>query len=114
MEDVINNNDIAIDNLNDRDEDVIKLSRRKELLGHDLKDTEEKLISLGELKAQESKEGFFDSLWGWLTGTFGLVGAIAVLVIGGPALLPIITQLIGWLVSKIRDLFRGWELQVVK
>ena len=104
VEDVINNNDIAIDNLNDRDEDVIKLSRRKELLGHDLKDTEEKLISLGELKAQESKESFFDSMWGWLTGTFGLVGAIAVLVIGGPALLPVITQLIGWLVGKIPGL----------
>ena len=52
------------------------------MLGHDLKDTEEKLISLGELKAKEQKDGFFDSLWGWLTGTFGIVGAIAVLVIG--------------------------------
>ena len=70
-------------NLDDRDKDVIELSRRKEILGHDLKDTEEKLISLGELKAKEQKEGFFDSLWGWLTGTFGIVGAIAVLVIGG-------------------------------
>ena len=102
--DLLSDNDKAINNLSDRDEDVIKLSRRKELLGHDLKDTEEKLISLGELKSQESKDGFFDSFWGWLTGTFGLVGAIAVLVIGGPALLPIITQLIGWLVGKIPGL----------
>ena len=101
IEDVIAKNEIAMSNLNDRDEDVIELSRRKEILGHDLKDTEEKLISLGELKAKEQKEGFFDSLWGWLTGTFGIVGAIAVLVIGGLSLLPIITQFIGWIVSKI-------------
>lgn len=104
IEDVIAKNEVALSNLDDRDEDVIELSRRKEILGHDLKDTEEKLISLGELKAKEQKEGFFDSLWGWLTGTFGIVGAIAVLVIGGPALLPIITQIIGWIVSKIPGL----------
>ena len=102
--DVISNNEIAIENLTDRDVDVIELSRRKEILGHDLKDTEEKLISLGELKAQEEKDGFFSSLWAWLTGTFGLIGAIAVCVIAGPALLPIITQLFGWLVGKIPGL----------
>ena len=73
VEDVINNNEIAIENLTDRDVDVIELSRRKEILGHDLKDTEEKLISLGELKAKEEKDGFFSSLWAWLTGTFGLI-----------------------------------------
>jgi hypothetical protein len=104
VEDVINNNEIAIENLTDRDVDVIELSRRKEILGHDLKDTEEKLISLGELKAKEEKDGFFSSLWAWLTGTFGLIGAIAVCVIAGPALLPIITQLFGWLVGKIPGL----------
>jgi len=104
IDDVINNNEIAVKNLSDREEDVITLARRKQLLGHDLKDTEEKLISLGELKAKEQKDGFFDSLWGWLTGTFGIVGAIAVLIIGGPALLPIITQFIAWLVSRIPGL----------
>jgi hypothetical protein len=104
VDDVISNNEIAIENLADRDKDVIDLSRRKEILGHDLKDTEEKLISLGELKAHENKDGFFSSLWVWLTGTFGLIGAIAVLIIGGPALLPIITQLFGWLVGKIPGL----------
>lgn len=104
IEDIISNNEIAIENLADRDKDVIELSRRKEILGHDLKDTEEKLISLGELKAQEDKDGFFSSLWAWLTGTFGLIGAIAVCVIAGPALLPIITQLFGWLVAKIPGL----------
>jgi hypothetical protein len=102
--DVITNNEIAIENLTDRDGDVIDLSRRKEILGHDLKDTEEKLISLGELKAKESKDGFFSSLWIWLTGTFGLIGAIAVLVIGGPVMLPILTQMFGWLVAKIPGL----------
>ena len=104
VQDVINNNEIAIENLADRDLDVIELSRRKEILGHDLKDTEEKLISLGELKAKENKDGFFSSLWLWLTGTFGLIGAIAICIIGGPALLPIITQFIGWIVSKIPGL----------
>lgn len=104
VEDVISNNEVAIENLADRDKDVIELSRRKEILGHDLKDTEEKLISLGELKAQEEKDGFFSSLWAWLTGTFGLIGAIAVCIIAGPALLPIITQLFGWLVGKIPGL----------
>ena len=102
--DILSNNEIAVENLADRDKDVIELSRRKEILGHDLKDTEEKLISLGELKAQEDKDGFFSSLWAWLTGTFGLIGAIAVCVIAGPALLPIITQLFGWLVAKIPGL----------
>ncbi len=104
VEDVISKNEVAIENLADRDKDVIELSRRKEILGHDLKDTEEKLISLGELKAQEEKDGFFSSLWAWLTGTFGLIGAIAVCIIAGPALLPIITQLFGWLVGKIPGL----------
>jgi hypothetical protein len=104
IEDVISNNEIAIENIADRDKDVIELSRRKEILGHDLKNTEEKLISLGELKAQENKDGFFSSLWLWLTGTFGLIGAIAICVIAGPALLPILTQLIGWVVAKIPGL----------
>ena len=104
IEDVIVNNEVAIENLADRDKDVVELSRRKEILGHDLKDTEEKLISLGELKAKEDKDGFFSSLWMWLTGTFGLIGAIAVCIIAGPALLPIITQLFGWLVGKIPGL----------
>lgn len=104
VEDVVSNNDVAIENLADRDKDVVDLSRRKEILGHDLKDTEEKLISLGELKASEDKDGFFSSLWAWLIGTFGLVGAIAVCIIAGPALLPIITQLFGWLVGKIPGL----------
>lgn len=104
VEDVISNKEIAINNLKDRVVDVIELSRRKEILGHDLKDTEEKLISLGELKAQEQKDGFFDSMWSWLTGTFGLIGALVICVIAGPALLPIITQLIGWVVTKIPGL----------
>lgn len=104
IKDIISNNELAIKNLKDRDVDVIELSRRKEILGHDLKDTEERLISLGELKAQEQKDGFFDSLWSWLTGTFGLIGALVVCIIAGPALLPIITQLIGWIVTKIPGL----------
>jgi hypothetical protein len=107
VEDVINNNELAIENLADRDGDVIDLSRRKEILGHDLKDTEEKLISLGELKAQENKDGFFSSLWMWLTGTFGLIGAIAVCVIAGPALIPIFGQILAWLVGKLPGLI-GW------
>ena len=104
VEDLINENETAFDNLADREKDVINLSRRKEILGHDLKDTEEKLISLGELKAKEDKDGFFDSAWSWLTGTFGLIGAIIFCVIAGPALLPIITQLIAWIVSRIPGL----------
>ena len=104
VEDVISNNEIAVENIADRDKDVVELSRRKEILGHDLKDTEEKLISLGELKAKEQKDGFFSSLWAWLTGTFGLLGAIAVCIIAGPALFPIITQLIGWMVGKLPGL----------
>ncbi len=104
VEDVISNNEVAIGNIADRDKDVIELSRRKEILGHDLKDTEEKLISLGELKAKEQKDGFFSSVWAWLTGSFGLLGAIAVCIIAGPALFPIITQVIGWLVGKIPGL----------
>ena len=43
-------------------------------------------------------------MWSYLTTTFGLLGAIAVLIIGGPVLLPIITQLIGWLVGKLPGL----------
>jgi len=104
VEDIVVNNEVALENLSDRESDVIKLSRRKQMLGHDLKDTEEKLISLGELKAKEQKEGFFDSLWAWLTGTFGILGAVAVLVIAGPAILPIIAHIMGWLVSKIPGL----------
>ena len=104
VEDLIAQNEVAIENLSDREQDVIELSRRKQILGHDLKDTEEKLISLGELKAKEQKDGFFSSMWTWLTGTFGLIGAVAVLIFAGPALLPIITQLIGWLVAKIPGL----------
>lgn len=104
VEDLIAQNEVAIENLSDREQDVIELSRRKQILGHDLKDTEEKLISLGELKAKEQKDCFFSSMWAWLTGTFGLLGAVAVLIFAGPALLPIITQLIGWLVARIPGL----------
>jgi len=104
IEDVISHNELAIENLVDRDEDVVTLSRRKELLGHDLKDTEEKLISLGELKAQEEKDGFFSSMWLWLTGTFGLIGAIAICIIAGPALIPILGQLLAWVVGKLPGL----------
>ena len=57
-----------------------------------------------EMCIRDRKEGFFNSVWGWLTGTFGILGAVVVLVIGGPTILPIITQLIGWLVSRIPGL----------
>lgn len=101
VDDVIAANEIALENLEDREKDVIKLARRQEILGHDLKDTEEKLIELGELKQQEEKQGFFSSLWAWLTGTFGLIGAVAVCIVAGPVILPILGQLFGWLVSKL-------------
>lgn len=104
VEDVIVANDVAIENLADRDKDVIDLSRRKEILGHDLKDTEEKLISLGELKSQEEKDGFFSSMWLWLTGTFGLIGAIAICIVAGPALIPILGQILAWVVGKVPGL----------
>lgn len=102
--DLINENELALENIDDRELDVIKLHRRKEVLGHDLKDTEEKLISLGELKAKEQKEGFFDGIWAWLTGTFGFIGAIVAVVFLGPAILPILTQFIGYFVAKIPGL----------
>ena len=92
MDDVIAANEVALENLDDRDKDVVKLSRRQEILGHDLKDTEEKLIELGELKQAEEKQGFFSSLWAWLTGTFGLIGAVAVCIVAGPVILPILGQ----------------------
>ena len=104
VDDIIAANEVALENLEDREKDVVKLARRQEILGHDLKDTEEKLIELGELKQQEEKDGFFSSLWAWLTGTFGLIGAIAICIIGGPVLLPILGQLFGWLVSKLPGL----------
>jgi hypothetical protein len=102
--DLINKNELALENIDDRELDVIKLHRRKEVLGHDLKDTEEKLISLGELKAKEQKEGFFDGIWAWLTGTFGFIGAIVAVVLLGPAMLPILTQFIGYFVARIPGL----------
>lgn len=104
VDDIITGNEVALENLEDRETDVVKLARRKEILGHDLKDTEEKLIELGELKQQEEKQGFFSSLWAWLTGTFGLIGAVAVCIVAGPVLLPILGQLFGWLVSKLPSL----------
>jgi hypothetical protein len=101
--DIIQNNEDAIDNLADRDSEVIALSRQKEVLGHELKDTEDKLIELGESKGSLN-QGFFAKAWAWLLGTFGLIGAIAILVIGGPALLPIIGQILAWAVTKIPPL----------
>jgi hypothetical protein len=107
VDDLISKNETALENLEDRQKDVVKLARRQEILGHDLKDTEEKLIELGELKQAEEKQGFFSSLWAWLTGTFGLLGAIAVCIVAGPVLLPIIGQLFGWLVGRLPGLI-GW------
>ena len=104
VDEVIEGAEGALENLEDRQKDVIKLARRQEILGHDLKDTEEKLIELGELKQQEEKDGFFSSLWGWLTGTFGLLGAIAICIVAGPVIIPILGQLFGWLVSKLPGL----------
>jgi hypothetical protein len=104
VDEVIAANESALENLEDREKDVVKLARRQEILGHDLKDTEEKLIELGELKQQENKQGFFSSLWAWLTGTFGLLGAIAVCIVAGPVILPLLGQLFGWLVSKLPGL----------
>jgi len=104
VDEVIEGAEGALENLEDRQKDVIKLARRQEILGHDLKDTEEKLIELGELKQQEEKDGFFSSLWGWLTGTFGLLGAIAVCIVAGPVIIPILGQLFGWLVAKLPSL----------
>jgi hypothetical protein len=101
VDDVIAATDGALENLEDREKDVVKLARRQEILGHDLKDTEEKLIELGELKQAEEKQGFFSSLWVWLTGTFGLIGAVAICIVAGPVILPILGQLFGWLVSKL-------------
>ncbi len=103
--DVIDNNNVAIENLSNRERNVVSLARQKQVLGHELINTEDQLIELGE--ASRSNENFFSKMWGWLIATFGLIGAIAVLVIGAPALLPIVGQLIAWVVTKIPGLV-GW------
>ena len=103
--DVIINNDVALENLNSREREVVSLSRQKQVLGHELIDTEDKLIELGE--ASRGNENFFSKAWGWLLTTFGLIGAIAVLIIGAPALLPIFGQIVAWVVTKIPGLV-GW------
>jgi hypothetical protein len=103
--DVIDNNNVAIENLSNRERNVVSLARQKQVLGHELINTEDQLIELGE--ASRGNENFFSKMWGWLIATFGLIGAIAVLVIGAPALLPIVGQLIAWVVTKIPGLV-GW------
>jgi hypothetical protein len=103
--DVINKNGVALENLEDRNADVISLSRQKQVLGHELSDTEDKLIELGE--ASRTEDNFFAKAWGWLKTTFGILGAIAILIIGGPAILPILGQIIAWVVTKIPGLV-GW------
>lgn len=108
IEDLVKNNDVAIENLNDRHTDVVILSRQKQVLGHELSDTEDKLIELGE--ASKKQDGFFSRLWSWLLGTFGLIGAIAILVIGAPALLPILGQILAWIVTKIPGLVSWFGL----
>jgi hypothetical protein len=103
--DVIDNNNVAMENLSNRERNVVSLARQKQVLGHELINTEDQLIELGE--ASRGNENFFSKMWGWLIATFGLIGAIAVLVIGAPALLPIVGQLIAWVVTKIPGLV-GW------
>ena len=105
VDDVIAGNEDALANLKDRNDDVILLSRQKQVLGHELSNTEDKLIELGQ--ASKKDDSFFAKAWSWLTTTFGIIGAIAILIIGGPALIPIFGQIIAWVVTKIPGLV-GW------
>ncbi|HYE32129.1 MAG TPA: hypothetical protein VEH27_11920 [Methylomirabilota bacterium] len=61
------------------------------------------LEEMGRKYEEERNKKIHKRFWGWLVGTFGFVGAIAALCFC-PALIPLVGQFIGWIVSKIPSL----------
>lgn len=77
-----------------------KLVAERAELENRLKEAEGKLIEMGKLYEAEKNKSIVKRIWAWTISTLGVGGVIA-LCIFCPAVIPIIGQLFGWLVSKI-------------
>lgn len=64
---------------------------------------EAKLIDLGKAAETQKAKSAWRKAWAWSVGTFGVAGTIALCVFF-PAFIPIIGQLIGWIVGMIPQL----------
>jgi hypothetical protein len=80
-----------------------KLLKDRQIISDKLKETQDKLVAMGELYEQEHNKTIWRRIWTSLFSTLGIAGIIA-LCIFCPAAIPIIGRIVGWLVNKIPSL----------
>jgi hypothetical protein len=67
---------------------------------HELRQAEARLVDLGMVKEQETARSAWRRFWAWLVSVFGIGGVVA-LCIFFPAIIPVLGQAVGWLVSAV-------------
>lgn len=94
------NQKMAWDDLKGRYQSQNTLLHEKIALEAKLRESEAKLIEFGKVYEAERNTGIVKRSWRWLLGTVGVGGVIA-LVIFCPALLPVLGNLLGFVVGKL-------------
>lgn len=83
--------------------EVQQLILDRDRLATELNEKQEKLLHLGALYEEERNRNIVKRVWRWSVATFGIGGIIA-LMFFVPALIPIFTRVIGWIVSMFPKL----------
>jgi hypothetical protein len=92
--------DSAWKELNARMDEQRRLLQQRGELETRLRQAESELVELGRKYEAERNRSVVRRIWGWAVGTLGLGGIIAVCVLC-PAVLPLLGNLLGWLIGKI-------------
>jgi hypothetical protein len=92
--------DTAWKELNARMEEQRRLLQQRGELETRLRQAESELVELGRKYEAERNRSVVRRVWGWAVGTLGIGGIVAACVLC-PAVLPLLGNLLGWLIGKI-------------
>ena len=92
--------DAAWKALEGRMEEQRRLLQQRGELGSRLRKAESQLTELGRKYEEEKNRSLIRRVWHWAVGTVGLGGVIAACVLC-PAVLPLLGNLLGWMIGKV-------------
>lgn len=92
----------------------LKLRQERDELNRRQESIEENLIEKGMQKEEEEKSDWLKSTLGWFWATFGLGGTILFVVLFPGVILPVFTNLVGWLVRTFPALISSLGIAAKK
>lgn len=101
VEDILNGHAEAIAEMRERFKLQEALIEKNSQLEAKLRQREEELLAMGKKYEEERNKSVVKRFWLWATGTFGLLGGIAFIVFCPAIALPLLSRLIGWVVSAV-------------